>query len=264
MFLGNLAEAQNSARLALGIDQAIYGDPHHSPEDQRRLAQDYELIGDLLAGNGTSGSLGDDRGALENHRKALEISSAKPAENSPFAQHVRAVFQEKIADDLTRLGEHEEARRLLESAQPVFEARAAAGDSMARTDIVLLQYRIGDTFLITGDAAAALAHYQTALELSRLQVAQDPRNASLQLNMAQGYTVVGFALARSGKLGEGIATMQTGERIIRREVAKGKETDANRGMLAVILILSAEACRMSGDKDQALVRAREATDIFTV
>jgi len=262
MFLGNLAEAQNSARQALGIDQAIIGDPRHSSEDEKSLARNYELIGDLLSGNGTSGSLNDDRGALENHRKALEISSAEPLDNSLLARYVRAVFQEKVADDLTRLGEREEALRLLESAQPVFEARVASGDSTARTDIALLQYRIGDTLLITGDAAAALPHYRTALELSLLQLAQDPQNAHLQLTAVQGYTVAGFALTRLGRLAEGLASMQTGERIIRSEIAKAKETGANQGALALILILSAEAYRTSGDKNQALVRGNQAADIF--
>jgi tetratricopeptide (TPR) repeat protein len=262
LWFGSIVEASDTVRQGLAIDQAIAADPRHAREDEMRLAIDYGLIGDLLAGNGTSGSLDDDRGALENHRKSLEMASTTPEDNTPMERHSRAVKQVKIAADLTRLGERDEALRLLEQALPVVESLAAAGNSMARGQAPTLQERIGDTLLLTGDPAAALPHYRTALELRRSQLAQDPQNANFRVGTAGAYAGLGFALARSGKYSEGLGDLQAGERILRGELDQHKENGSNRAELAIILIWSAETYRMSNNRDQALAKGAEALDIY--
>jgi tetratricopeptide (TPR) repeat protein len=226
-----------------------------------RLAADYELAGDLLSGNGTSGSLDDDQGALENHRKALEISSAPPENNSSLARHSRAVQEVKIAIDLTRLGEWEEALRLFDKSLPVFETLAASGNGMARVQVAIVQGRIGDTLMMAAQPAAALKHYRIAMQLWRPQLDKDPQNASLRIGMAGAYGSAGFALLRSGRIGEGIKNLEACERIVRGELAAHKENVMNRSTLAIALVWFAEAYRLSADGNRARARALEAADV---
>jgi tetratricopeptide (TPR) repeat protein/tRNA A-37 threonylcarbamoyl transferase component Bud32 len=261
IWFGNIVEASPTVEKLLAIDQTIAVDSLHSSEDQFRLAADYELAGDLLSGNGTTGSLDDDRGALENHRKALEITSTKPEDNSTRARDVRAVQEEKIASDLSRLGEWEDALQRFDKALQVFET-LASGNPMRRVQVAIMQGRIGDTLVMAGDPVAALAHYRTGLELWRRLLDQDPQNASLRMGMAGAYGSCGFALIRSGRLVEGMGNLQACERIVRRELATDKESVFNRAMLAMLEAWFAEAYRLSGDNGHALARGLEAVDTY--
>jgi len=262
LWFGDIAEATNAVHQALDIYQAIVDSPGHTPEDRLHLSADYEFVGDLQSGDGPSGSLDDDHRALEYHRKALAISSGKPEDNSALARHVRAVTTSKIATDLTRLGERAEALRLFAESLAVFESLASSGNTLAQSHVPVLQGRIGDNLMMSGDPGAALVHYRNELEAWRSQLARDPQNAILRAGVAAALGSVGFALARSGHLAEGIRNYQAAEEILRNELAVDKESALNRSTLAMLLIWSSEACATTGNKAQAADRANEAAGIY--
>lgn len=125
-----------------------------------------------------------------------------------------------------------------------------------------LEGRIGDSLLMAGDAAGALVHYRKMLELWRPQLDQDPKNAFFRVVVAGAYGDVGFALVRSGRIVEGMKNLYASESMLRRELATDRENQMNRVLLASLQSWFAEAFRLSGDTGQAIVRAREAVDIY--
>jgi non-specific serine/threonine protein kinase/serine/threonine-protein kinase len=263
--LGQIVEASDAVHQALAISEAINRDPRHTPEDRLRLASDYESIGDLLGGDGYTASLDDDRGALDFHRKALEISSEKPEDDSSDTRLLHALEEVKIATDLTRMGELEEARRLFDKSLLVFQSMAkagASGSSMARGDVAVIEERIGNTYLISGDSAAALDHYRRALELWRSYAARDPQNARLQLGVVDANAHAGFALTRSGKVSEGVGTLQACESVVRKALERDRENAEVRAGFALLQIWLADAYRTMGDKGNALLRVRQAVDTY--
>lgn len=264
----NIGEAAQVIRKLIKLDEKITSNPQHLPEDELRHGADYELAGDMLSGNGTSGSLDDDAGALENHRKALAIMSAN-AKNSdtPLARHMRAVAESKIATDLTRLGEQEEAGRLFRKIQPVFEELAASGNAMARVHVAVIEGRAGDNLLMAGDAAAALVEYGKALEFWKTELAKDPKNASLRLGAAGAYGAYGFALLRSGDGGSGrwaagMENLRTSERMLRQELASDPHNVMVQATMAMLVVWFAEGHRLGGDPVHALARAMEAVELY--
>jgi tetratricopeptide (TPR) repeat protein len=133
---------------------------------------------------------------------------------------------------------------------------------MARGNVAVFEERIGNTYLISGNAAAALDHYQRSLELWRSYTARDPQNAKLQLGEADAYGHVGFALTKVGSVSDGIGTMQHCETAVRAALARDKENAEIRAGLALLQIWLADAYRATGDKDNALIRGKQAVDLY--
>ncbi len=96
----------------------------------------------------------------------------------------------------------------------------------------------------------------------RSYLERDPQNVRLQLGVADTYGHVGFALTRAGRVSDGLGTLQGCETAVRAALARDKENAEVRAGLALLQIWLADAYRAIGDKDNALIRGRQAVDLY--
>lgn len=258
--LGQIVEASQATRQMLAVSQAIYEDPHHVPQDKLSLSYDYEAVGDLFSPNGYTASLNDERAALEYHRKALEIDTAAPVEDSAIGQIVRANQQLKIAMDLSRIGELPQARGLFLTAIRLFDAHPE--DSTARTNRAVAEEKVGNTYLYSGEFGTALDYYRRSHERLASYAAQDPKNVQLRLMESGSAAHVGYATAKLGSMADGLTKMQYCETIVRTGLAQDSANSELRGGIGLLLTWFADVHRAVGNKSVALNRARQATQVF--
>jgi serine/threonine protein kinase len=265
MLMGNVEEALAVERKALAINGTLSKDSRSSLKDNEQLAKNYDLIGDLLGGNGATGSLNDAAGALENHRKALDVSLTL-TKRSPAVAHYQdnvSVTRTKIGDDLVNLGRREEALAFYREALPWWESLSPnATEPKTRQKLATLYSRMGDALLNDGDNAGALKYYQLELSILEPLLAADPRNAWFQLGAADSYANVGSALARSGKTAAGLTSLRKATNIMRQRVANDPKNGYDRGALGHYTTWTGRACQMGGDLREALANYRTAQQLY--
>ena len=265
MAIGNTAEVLENGRAALAIDQAIHQDGRSTGGDSQRLAIDFEILGDLLGGNASSANLADSQGALDNHRKALEMQEAavkaEPA-NVKWKNGI-PLYQMKIADDLAKLGRRTEALAYYQRALPWLESRAANPTDVPAAYLLASVYsRIGDTLLMSGDAAGALRHYQAEAKTIQPLALADPKDANLLLAMAAAEANLGNASVRAGNSREGLAHLERAARLGQTRLASDPDNGNLRSGFALLMVWTGMGRQMRGELGPALENYRAALKIF--
>jgi len=211
VLIGDLDGGMQYAMKSLAIISPMARAEPENIEVLDKLQDVYELIGDMQGGNGLSANLGDTAGALENHRKAMEIAqkAVKLKPDDPAVRRSVAVYDIKIADDLAKQGDRNGALKSYREAMDIYQAISVGSLSTVYTrEINLVYTRIGDTQLMEGDSRGALKSYRAAMDLAENLASADPQNALAREDLATGYAMLGKASGDSGKVKDGRAERQ--------------------------------------------------------
>jgi eukaryotic-like serine/threonine-protein kinase len=263
--LGQVTEAMNTEREALGIDQAICKAGGCTSQDRERLAADYEILGDLFGGIGVAGSLADPHQALENHRQSLDIRSTLVAvdDTSVAAKDGVARLKSKVADDLLKLGDRKGALAYYAEALTGFESLVAgASDLKMRTRVGVMQSKIADAFLMGGDALSAARYYRLALNLAQEILKADPTNAEFEQNVAGDHASLGITLVMAGQVADGLEELRVGEKILEHVLARDPHNGEMRSGLALLSVWFATGLQTSGDTKRAMSYWRRAEGVY--
>jgi serine/threonine protein kinase/tetratricopeptide (TPR) repeat protein len=231
-----------------------------------KLEDIYELMGDIQGGNGLSANLGDTPGALENHRKALEIANRvlelKPGD--PAARRSMAIYHLKIGDDLTKLGDRKQSLEEYAKALDIYKAISAGVLSAVYSrEMSLLYTRIGDTQLMDGNSAEALKSYRAAMDLAEDLAKVDPQNALAREDLAIGYAMLGKASADSGRVQEGLGLLRKAAGMIEQEIHPDFQNSDKQRVLGLLYIWHAQVLlNTPGSTESALSEYKKTVAIY--
>jgi len=265
VLIGDLDGGMQYAMKSLAIISPMARAEPENIEVLDKLQDVYELIGDMQGGNGLSANLGDTAGALENHRKAMEIAqkAVKLKPDDPAVRRSVAVYDIKIADDLAKQGDRNGALKSYREAMDIYQAISVGSLSTVYTrEINLVYTRIGDTQLMEGDSRGALKSYRAAMDLAENLASADPQNALAREDLATGYAMLGKASGDSGKVKDGRAYLQKGISIIEKEVARDPQHSDKRRILGLLYVWHGQLLAHMGSLAKALVEYKKTIALF--
>jgi tetratricopeptide (TPR) repeat protein len=183
----------------------------------------------------------------EYYRRALEIDEKLAAQSSD-PQRLRALATDElyIGRHFSDTGHWKEAIASEQKAIATNQKYATDPNNMAaQRDVAAFINNLGDTYLMSGDEAQALASYERALKLLTAISSADPQDNDARASTAEGYLNVGNALRRMGKPADALRYLQTGTTM--QEAAAERDAtdvyiarDISTGYLWMASVLSAK------------------------
>lgn len=179
---------------------------------EREVAESYLKLGDIQ-GNLYTSHVGDREGALESHRRALEMANLLAARPSPEVADRLLVVRAKtgLADLLALGGDRRQALRLYQEARAVCEEL----DKRKRTlqtvrHLAEVVSKEGFVQSQLGDLNGARQLFTRALGLSAEWQQLDATSPLAQRTAAMATSRLGELLVRSGNSAEGLVSLRRG------------------------------------------------------
>ena len=220
----------------------------------------YEMMGSIQAGSGSSASLGDIDGAIDNHRKALagaeRLAQMRP-DSEPDRLSALAISME-LADDYLRKGDRAEAIRLYGAAVKWIESVGV--DHLhpeARHLAATVYERMGTVHMMDGDAAAAVLSYGSAVAIEKRSVVADPKDALARMDLYTDQALLGMSLTHAGRHADGLAMLNVAIAGLERERASDPGSFAVR-VLSLDYVLRGQLLLDDGSFAGSLVDFRRA------
>ena len=175
---GATAVRERLVRDGLAYLDSLAGEAGGDPELQRELAAAYERVGDVR-GQAFNANLGDQAGAMESYRKALQIREALVAASPQDVQARRDLARSYMEDRrpiASNAGEAARGTQYLRQALAVYLELVAEQPASAeiRQDLAAAYNDLGLALEEWGDATGALENHRKALALREEFVAADP------------------------------------------------------------------------------------------
>ena len=220
----------------------------------------HEMMGSIQAGSGSSASLGDIDGAIDNHRKALaEIERlAQMRPDSEPARLSALAISMNLADDYMRKGDRAEAIRLYSAAVKWIESVGV--DHLhpeARHLAVTIYERMGTVHMMDGDASAAVGSFRSAVDIEKRSVVADPEDALARVDLYTDQALLGISFTHAGHRADGLATLSAAIANLERESAADPSSFAGR-VLSLDYVLRAQLLFDDGDVAGSLADYRRA------
>jgi tetratricopeptide (TPR) repeat protein len=213
---GSTAARELLVRRALEYLDSLGQEARDDPSLQRELTSAYIKVGNVQ-GNPNNANLGDPSGALVSYRKGLAlierlVATRSNAEENAQARRLLAVVQEKMADVLAATGQIRAAVQYSDNSLGTFQSIADAQPKniKARQSLGISHIKSGDVlgnpnFPNAGDAAGALQHYRTALDIWKNLARSDPEEETSRRFLGVTYERVGTMLEAQGNFPEALA-----------------------------------------------------------
>jgi non-specific serine/threonine protein kinase/serine/threonine-protein kinase len=185
--LGKSSAALDAYRKALSIYERQGGTVDSVPHRSRALSK----ISDVLA------VTGDHAGAIAEELKALAIREAWLRANPTETAAKRAVASslQELAGDYDRLGRFSDAlenrRRVLFIIQGI--RATTTPDTSLNVALALAHKRLGRSLIRNGQIPAAMAHFNTAIDIERAELARNPVGPARRANLAFSLQDMGLA-----------------------------------------------------------------------
>ena len=181
---------------ALQYLNSLVNDASDDPSLQSELATAYFRLGEIQ-GVSTNGNLGDYQGALESHRKALELRQtlAKSNPRDPDLQILLADSYQRVGSLLDQTGHKEAGIESLNKSVGISESLLASGTggSPAQRSLAFAQHGLAQ--IIAGrDHSAALDYYKRSMATHEAILAEDPTDVTIRRNLSLLYKNAGAVL----------------------------------------------------------------------
>ncbi len=228
-----------------------------APHDQTiliELAESFEKLGDVQAGNGPRGSAGEIQEGLQSHRNALEVLQQIASRSSGDTDLLRDLARAYLAvgDDLVKIGERDQGlvtyRKAMEILQPL--ARDSNNTLVLRR-LTSCYSRIGDALVLSGKPEEAIEYFQKQLHLSEPMAIADPSDVDLRTRVILARASLGNALVEANRQREGLG-------VLKRSLAEAEKLSESAGdsydrtILAFVEVWVGEAEEKIGDSSEAL------------
>ena len=175
------------------------------------LASAYDKLGDVYAGNGPKGGIGQVAAALESHRSVVDrrkqILALDPADLAATVALARAYLG--LGDDLEKTGDREGAIAQYHEATRLLEPRGAGSTDTRVLRLLSLSYsRTGDALVTSDRPREALAYYRRQFALVEPMALADASDVDIQTRLIMARASIGNALMHSGAAREGLTLLQ--------------------------------------------------------
>lgn len=230
---------------------------------EREVAQAYLKLGDIQ-GNLYTSHVGDREGALESHRRALDMANLLAGRPSPEPADLVLVIRAKTGlGDLQALGgDRRDALRLYQEAR----AEAEALDRRGRTPETIQQLaevvaKEGFVQSQLGNLKTAREDFQRALRLATDWQRLDSNNPLAQRCIAMATSRLGELLVRSGNSAEGLVALRRGAVLYEDLVRAQPGVTSHTRDLAATSILYGDALLSAHHTGEAVSAYRRALHI---
>ena len=231
---------------------------------QTEVATAYERVGDVL-GYPYYANLGDNKGALQSYRKALEIRESLAASRTggPKLQAQLAGTYFRIANVLELTGDLNGALAALRKALPITEKLAAGNTGPESADhLGGSHYFIGEVLAKTGDAEGALQEYRRAAAIHEASLALNPKNLPLQTHLAGDFAGLSASMRLLGDVSQAVEMQSKAVAILRDLSASGINSTSQREFLGEAITRLGTLQADQGKLAESLASQREAHGIF--
>ena len=254
--LGRSQDALQTCRKAMAIREAVAREHPNELSAQFELANNYTLAG-YIAGRAGTADL-----RLQFDTKALAL-----AENLVEKDRRNAAYRAALARAHTSLANgllfedrYDEARTHLMKSLAIHREIAAErpGDAGAQRDLAILQYRLGYSYVDSGQPAHAREHLTEALALQEKLLAGDPENNTYRSDIAATHHFLGMALGQLAQHSDALGHFDQAIAIRRAALAQDARDGRTRSMLAGNYSKRAAVQLQAHDLTGALETARTA------
>ncbi len=256
--LGNTLEgageggAKDQALQALAISEHLHQIAPTNAGVLRELSRDYEALADHESWSG------DFAASLSYLRKEYqlqkEILQATP--NDHELQRRFAIVSVKVGQKQAMLGSRQEGLANIRQGIEIYRALPKnESDTVRRRELAAFLSQQGFILSMDGQPAAALQSYQQQLSIVQGLAAEDPQNALLRADVADGLESVGWSLVMVGRPREGFSMLERSEKAFEEE---SKVDLSGRAGLASNRITFGEGLLVNGRVREALGKFREA------
>ena len=250
------AGAMEQAQDALAISEHLYQTAPNNPAVLRELSRDYQSVAshDEWAGN-FAASLTYLRKDYQLQKKILE---AKPEDHE--LQRRFAIVSVKIGKQLALLGSRQEGLANIRQGIQIYQSLPKSeNDVVKRRELAAFWSQQGYILSMDGQPAAALESYRQQLSIVQALAAEDPRNALLRADVADGLESVGWSLVMVGSPHDGFSILEQSEKAYEQE---SKVDLSGRLGLASNHITFGEGLLLNGKIGEALGKFRAALAEF--
>ena len=216
---------------------------------EREVTQAYLKLGDIQ-GNLYTSHVGDRAGALESHRRALDMAKLLAARTPPEPADLMLVVRAKtgLADLLSLGGDRRDALRLYEEARQVCEQldrRKRSRETLQHLTEVVAKEGFVQSQL--GNLKGARENFTTALDLAGEWQRLDSSSPLAHRTAAMATSRLGELLVRSGDSAEGLVWLRRGVLLYEDLVRAQPGVTSYTRDLAATSILSGDAL-MAGNQ----------------
>ncbi len=215
------------AKKALAIlDREIVA----SPDELRVVVQStrgYYSLGMMQVGEGAMGSVGTVSGGVADLQKALFIAQhAIQLSPNTVNLHAHEAFTKVLLGDASfKLGDRPQALIYYRSALDLLNALNNKGDNVRiLANSNLIRSKVGDVFFADGKMEEGVAAYSQVVRDERKLMDVDPQNEALRRAWFSDSAQLGYALAQSGRVQEGLT-------YIRRSIASANAEPSQTGLV---------------------------------
>jgi serine/threonine protein kinase/tetratricopeptide (TPR) repeat protein len=197
--LGNIQNARDDYRRAVGIDEAML----KTNPSSRSL--NLALINDLVYFGNTLRALGNSDEAASNYQRALEISERLVAhEDIPSTRRMLGAVKDRIAWLREADGQWGDALRYRRDLVQIYQKLSDADPSnvLAKQDLGNVYVDLGRVLANTGQSSQALTWMNRGIEFNETVQQRNPANAEQRGILAQLYVYRADALANLRKTDE--------------------------------------------------------------
>jgi serine/threonine protein kinase len=196
--LGNVQNARDDYKRAVAIDEAVL-----KPNPSSR-SLNIALINDLIYFGNTLRELGDNEGAANNYRRALQINEQLVfREDIPSTRRMLGAVKDRLAWLCEADGKWQDALRYRRNLVQTYQKLSDADPSnvLAKQDLGTVYVDLGRVFADMGRTDQAISWMNRGIELNEMVAARNTANAEQKGILAQLYVYRGDALAGVMKTG---------------------------------------------------------------
>ena len=199
---GDLENALQNYRKTLGISESVLQFQPDNKKAKTGIMAASDAIGTTL-GNPNFTNLGDTDGALQAHRRQLEICNQMLAadEKSQYLQATKAFTLKAIGEVQTARKEWKDASESFKKSLEIQEklVETDAKDAYGNGRLAYLLTDLGEALGSSNQFADALKHHDRAIEILHKLTESDKENSALVLSLNRAYQKKGDTLVVFGR-----------------------------------------------------------------
>lgn len=257
--LGKSAEALETCRKAVEIREAVSRKRPSDPASKFELANSYLLAG-IISGRASTAErrLLYDTKALTIMEGLVREDGRNPGYRSSLAKAHTSLAYGLLYDD-----KWDAARQHLRQAMAIHSEIAAENpsDLRIRRELAQIYYRVGMSFVQSGQPGHGQLELRQAMELQQRLTAADPDNDQFKSDLASTHHFLGVALGSLLRYPEAIQQLDQAIAIRRASIEADPRDSRTRSLLAGNYSERAGVLLQAGSRESALASARTAVDL---
>jgi non-specific serine/threonine protein kinase/serine/threonine-protein kinase len=262
LFAGDISKALENSKNAVEVVEPFANLHPTDPKVLLELVADYQAVANILGGDRSLSSMGDNGAALVYRHKQLDTAErvARPNPNDPAAQGNFAIAISTMGDQLWQTGELNSPLQHYFRARQIFQNMIAHSQRLARASYLLdlIDERIALAQLSRGDLTAALSATREAVSISGETNAADPRDVQSGGTLAEDYRLLADLESRMGRSAQAASNMNKALVLMRHLLEVSPADTEVQGTRSDLHNTAGEIALRSGDARRALKHYEEA------